>query len=46
MVYAVYCGRQFTGIIETNFRWAAEYWQQRSNATGKKFTLRQLEPIT
>lgn len=28
-----------TGIVETNYEWARQYWKQRSRATGLRFRL-------
>ena len=37
--WKVMCGKRFTGIIETNYKYASKYWKERSRITGKKFKL-------
>lgn len=32
----------FIGLIETNYEYAVEYWDERSRLTGQKFKLKEV----
>ena len=43
-LWAVYRGKIFTGIVESNYEYAKAYWEERSRVKGVKFTLVEYNP--
>ena len=43
MMWEVWKAGNFTGIIESNYSYAVEYWAERSRLTGQKFKLKEVK---